>query len=93
MGAEPREEPLPAPEHAVDLFGRTPIDHCGPEPSGRDQLAGAGQAGAAVLEPAPVGQLLGERAGRLVVPELGGDAHRPLRILRCHGSSAHFPGS
>ena len=93
VGVQPREQPLPAAQHAVDLFGRTPIDHRGRQPAGRDQLARAGQAGAAVLEPAPVGQLLGQRAGRLVVPELRGDPHRPLRITRCHGSSAHLPGS
>ena len=93
VGVQTREEPLPAAQHAVDLFGRTPIHHRGLQPAGRDQLARAGQAGAAVLEPAPVGQLLGQRAGRLVVPELSGDPHRPLRITRCHGSSAHLPGS
>ena len=93
VGVQPREQPLPAAQHAVDLFGRTPIDYRGLQPAGRDQLARAGQAGTAVLEPAPVGQLLGQRAGRLVVPELRGDPHRPLRITRCHGSSAHLPGS
>ena len=93
VSIQPREQPLPAAEHAVDLFGRTPIDYRGLQPAGRDQLAGPGQAGAAVLEPAPVGQLLGQRASRLVVPELRGDPHRPLRITRCHGSSAHLPGS
>ena len=93
MGVEAREETLPAVQHTVDLFGRTPIDHRGREPAGRDQLARAGQARAAVLEPAPVGQLLGQRAGRLVVPELSGDPHRPLRIKRCQGSTAHLPGS
>ena len=93
VGVQPREQTLPAAQHAVDLFGRTPIDHRGRQPAGRDQLARAGQAGTAVLEPAPVGQLLGQRAGRLVVPELRGDPHRPLRITRCHGSSAHLPGS
>ena len=93
VGVQTREQPLPAAQHAVDLFGRTPVDHGGRQPSARDQLARAGQAGTAVLEPAPVGQLLRQRAGRLVVPELRGDPHRPLRITRCHGSSAHLPGS
>ena len=93
VGVQTREQTLPAAQHAVDLLGRTPIDHRGRQPAGRDQLARTGQAGAAVLEPAPVGQLLGQRAGRLVVPELRGDPHRPLRITRCHGSSAHLPGS
>ena len=93
MGIEAREEPLPTAQHAVDLFGRTPVDHRRREPAGCDQLPGTGQARTAVLEPAPVGQLLGQRAGCLVVPELPGDPHRPLRITRCQGSSAHLPGS
>ena len=93
VSVQTREQPLPAAQHAVDLFGRTPIDYRRRKTPGCDQLARAGQAGAAVLEPAPVGQLLGQRAGRLVVPELRGDPHRPLRITRCHGSSAHLPGS
>ena len=93
VGVQPREQTLPAAQHPVDLFGRTPVDHGRRKTPGRDQLARAGQAGTAVLEPAPVGQLLGQRAGRLVVPELRGDPHRPLRITRCHGSSAHLPGS
>ncbi len=93
VGVQPREETLPAAQHAVDLLGRTPIHHRGLQPAGCDQLARAGQAGTAVLEPAPVGQLLRQRTGRLVVPELSGDPHRPLRITRCHGSSAHLPGS
>ena len=93
VSVQTREQPLPAAQHPVDLFGRTPVDHGGRQPSGCDHLARAGQAGTSVLEPAPVGQLLGQRAGRLVVPELRGDPHRPLRITRCHGSSAHLPGS
>ena len=93
VGVQPREQPLPAAQHAVDLFGRTPVDHGRRKTPGCDQLARAGQAGTAVLEPAPVGQLLGQRTGRLVIPELRGAPHRPLRITRCQGSSAHLPGS
>ena len=29
VGVESREQPLPAAEHPVDLFGRTPVDHRG----------------------------------------------------------------
>ena len=91
---QPRQQPLPEAQHAVDLLRRAGVHRGGPQPARHDQLARARQAGAAVVEPAPVGQLLGQRARRLMRPEFLGDPHSPLpRTFRCHGSAAHLPGS
>ena len=94
VGAEPRQEPLPEAKHPVDLCRRATVRHGWGNPARRDQFARTRQAGAAVVQPAPVRQLLGQRTGRLVGPEFVGDPHLPsTRTFRCHGSSAHLPGS
>ena len=94
IGGEPRQQPLPEAQHAVDPLRRATVRRGGPDPARRDQLARTRQAGVAVVQPAPVGQLLGQRTGRLVGPQLLGDPHLPsARIRRCQGSSAHLPGS
>ncbi len=94
VGTQARQQPLPEAKHAVDLLRRAPVHGGGPDPARRDQFARTGQAGMVVVEPAPVGQLLGQRTRRLVGPTLLGDPHSPRpRIFRCHGSSAHLPGS
>ena len=88
-----REKPLPAPQHQVELTGRPAVDRRRRQPRGRHELSRPGQAGAAVPEPAPVGQLVGQRAGGLELAELRGGVQRPLRMTRYQGSSAHLPGS
>ena len=93
-GTEPRQQPLPEPQHAVYLLRSAPVRRGGPHPARRDQLARTGQAGPAVAEPAPVGQLLGQRARCLMSPEFFRDPHREsVRMRRCQGSGAHLPGS
>ena len=77
-----REKPLLAAQH--------PVDHRRPQ---RHQLALPGQAGAAVLEPAPVGKLVGQRAGVVELAALRSDVQRLLRITRYQGLSAHLPGT
>ena len=91
---QPRQQPLPEAQHAVDLTGRAPVHGGGPQPARRDQFARTGKARVAVVQPPPVGQLLGQRARRLVGAKLLGDSHSPLpRIFTCQGSCAHLPGS
>ena len=91
---QPRQQPLPEAQHAVHLAGRPAVHGGGPEPARTGQLARTGQAGMAVVQPAPVGQLLGQRARRLMGAEFLGHPHGPRpRIFRCHGSAAHLPGS
>ena len=87
------KQPLPALQHPVDLPRRPAVDHRRREPRGSHELARPGQAGTAVLEPAPVGQLLGQRAGVVKLAALRDDVQRLLRMIRCQGSSAHLPGS
>ena len=91
---ESRQQPLPETQYAVDLFGRPPVGHGGPDPGRRHQFARSGQAGVAIIEPAPVGQFLGQGARRPVGPEFLTGPHRePVRMWRCQGSAAHLPGS
>ena len=91
---QPRQQPLPQAQHAVDLLRGAAVHGGGPQPARRDQFARTGQAGVAVVQPPPVRQLLGQRARRLVRPKLLGDPHSPLpRTRKCQGSAAHLPGS
>ena len=87
------EKPLPAAQHPVDLIGGPAVDHRRRQSGGRHELARPGQAGAAVLEPAPVGKLVGQRAGGVELAALRGGVQRLLRMTRYQGSSAHLPGS
>ena len=89
-GIDTGKHPLPALQHPVQLVGRSSVEDYGRESAHTHQLARACQAGAAVLEPPPIGQLLGQRARRFVVQNFVGDIHW---MSRYQGESTHFPGS
>ena len=60
LGRQPRQHPLPAPAHRVEVLRRPAVDNDGCQRAYRDQLAGAGQAGP-LVDPPPVRQLVRQR--------------------------------
>ena len=63
----PAQHPLPAVDHAIQLFGGLTIQDARRHPPDRQKLPGTGQAGPAIFEPAPPGQFLGQRSRRVKV--------------------------
>ena len=92
-GIGPGKHPLPTVQHRVHLIGGSPVQYGGRQPRHTYQLAGAGQAGSPVLQPAPVRDFLGQRSGGFIVGYFMIHIHKRPRISRYQGSLAHLPGS
>ncbi len=94
IGTEPGQQSLPQAQRAVDLPGVRPSVTVGViRPAAINSPEHARQVRPSSSQP-QVGQPLGQGARRLVGQQLLGDPHAPRpRIFRCHGSSAHLPGS
>ena len=92
-GIGPGKHTLPAIQHRVHLFRGSPVQDGGREPRQAKQLTGAGQAGPPVIQPAPIGDFLGQRPGSLIVSYFLIHIHKRPRISRYQGESAHLPGS
>ena len=99
-GVDAAEHPLPATEHGVQLLGGVPVHDGRRQARERHQLAAPGETRPLVGEPAPIRQLVGQRAGGVVVGDFsigGGHEDRLCRwawVMRMyHGDSAHFAGS
>ena len=99
-GVDAGEHPLPATEHGVKLLGGVAVNDGRRQAGKRHQLAAPGEARPLVGEPAPIRQLVGQRAGRVVVGDfqIGGrhddrDCRRAWVMRTYHGEVAHFAGS
>ena len=88
-GVEPGEDALPAAEDLVELVGGAAVDDGRGHAGDAEEFAGAGEAEGLRPEPAPVGQLVGERPGGLVVPPLGLEVHSRMSTCQALG----LPGS
>ena len=98
-GVDAGEHPLPAVQHGVKLLGGVTVNDGRRQPGECHQLAAPGETRPVVGEPAPIGQLVGERAGRVMVGDVAiGRRHdrvsRRAGVMRMyHGCAAHFAGS
>ena len=72
VGIELRQQPHPGRENVVEVRRRFAGDAARLEPRQRDELAAAGQQ-RPLVDPGPIGQLLGQRAGLAVA--LRGRSH------------------
>ena len=93
-GLDIGQQPGPAFQHRIECLGGSAIERAGGDAADAQQLTIPGQAGPAVSEITPPGQLFGQRAGRIVFGAFTGKIHpfRPLKITR-HGSAIHLAGS
>ncbi len=76
VGIETAQEAEPASEDLVHLLRGAAVDDGLRELGDGEELAAAGEAEGVVFEPAPVGELLSQAAGRLVVGAFGLEVHR-----------------
>ena len=88
-GVEPGEDALPAAEDPVELVRGAAVDDGGRHPGDGEEFAGAGEAEGLRLQPAPVRQLVGERAGRLEVLPFRLEVHSRMSTCQALG----LPGS
>ena len=90
---------MPAVEHGVQLLRGVAVHDGRRQPGERHQLAAPGETRPVVGEPAPIGQLVGQGTGGVVVGdvEIGCCHDRVSRragvMTRYHGCAAHFAGS
>ena len=80
----PAQHPLPAVEHGVQLLRGVTVHDGRRQPGERHQLAAPGETRPVVGEPAPIGQLVGQGAGCVVVGH--------VEIGRRHDRAAGGPG-
>ena len=96
---DPAQHPLPTVQYGVQLFGGVAVYDGRGQPGDRHQLAVSGETRTIVGEPSPIRQLVGQRAGCVVVGQfsIGGGHGRACRrawvVRTYHGCSAHFAGS
>ena len=88
-GVEPGEDALPASEDLVELVRGAAVDDGRRHAGDGEEFAGAGEAERLRLEPAPVGQLVGERPRRLEVLPFGPEVHSRMSTCQALG----LPGS
>ena len=95
-GVEAAQHPLPAVQYSIHLFRGLSIENAGLHTRHAHQLARARQASPAIIEPAPVGQLIGQRSRRRVVPQFKAGIHAltpPCNAPRSVRPAAPGPGA